>query len=81
MAVAKKKAAVDAAPKAPRAKKVVAPVVPPPYVSPFVVGNRVTHTYFGGGQVAEVSSDKLSIQFDDNTTKVIVDTFVKLQKA
>lgn len=77
MAIVKKKAETDAKPKVSRAKKVVTPVAPPPYVSPFVVGNRVTHVSFGHGEVAEVTSDKLSIQFDDNTTKVIVDAFVK----
>ncbi len=81
MAIIKKKVATDGKPKVVRAKKVPTPVVPPPYVSAFSVGNRVTHHSFGGGEVIEVTNDKLSIRFDDDTTKLIVDAFAKHSKA
>lgn len=81
MAIVKKKATPEAKPKTTRAKKVVEVVAPPPYISPFVAGNRVTHASFGNGKVAEVTDDKLSIVFDDQKTRVIVDSFVKAQKS
>jgi len=81
MAVTSKKISPVAKPKAERAKKVVVAPVQVEYVSPFAVGNRVTHTSFGDGEVAEVAKNQLSIRFDDAGTKVILDSFVTRKKS
>ncbi|WP_423415618.1 hypothetical protein RLW55_03750 [Hyphomicrobium sp. B1] len=81
MAVTSRKIAPGAKPKVSRAKKVPAQPVVMEYVSPFTVGNRVTHASFGDGEVAEVSKNQLAISFDNVGDKVILDSFVKLQKS
>jgi hypothetical protein len=64
-----------AAPKS-RGKKAEIPPPPPPYVSAFVVGNKVTHTTFGEGKVLAVDGDQLTIKFA-SAEKVILDAFIK----
>lgn len=81
MAVTSRKISPGAKPKVSRAKKVAAAPVVIEYVSPFAVGNRVTHASFGDGEVAEVSKNQLAISFDNAGDKVILDSFVKLQKS
>lgn len=89
MAVAKKKTGVGASktgatkPRLTKAAKAAAaePAPKPVYVSRYEAGHRVVHGIFGPGEVSEVAVDKLSIRFDDNTTKVILDSFVTPQKA
>ncbi len=81
MAATSKKATAAAKPKASRAKKAVAVPVEVVYVSPFAVGNRVSHASFGHGEVEEVSKNQLSIRFDDVGSKVILDSFVTAAKS
>jgi ATP-dependent DNA helicase UvrD/PcrA len=81
MAVTSRKISPGARPKVARPKKVAVVPAEIEYVSPFVVGNRVTHTSFGDGEVAEVSKNQLSIRFDDAGSKVILDSFVTRQKS
>jgi len=81
MAVTSKKIPPEGKHKTTRAKKVVVAPVEVVYVSPFVVGNRITHSSFGDGEVAEVVKNQLSIRFDDASTKVILDSFVTRQKS
>ncbi len=81
MAVTSKKISPNAKPKVQRTKKVAEVPVEVEYVSPFAVGNRVTHSSFGDGEVAEVAKNQLSIRFDDVGTKVIIDSFVTKQKS
>ncbi|MET0407260.1 MAG: hypothetical protein ABW006_02705 [Hyphomicrobium sp.] len=81
MAVTSRKIAPGAKPKVSRPKKVAAAPVEIEYVSPFAVGNRITHASFGNGEVAEVSKNQLSIQFETVGNKVILDSFVTRQKS
>jgi hypothetical protein len=81
MAVTSRKIAPGAKPKVTRAKKVAEVPAEVEYVSPFAVGNRVTHTSFGNGEVEEVSKNQLSIRFDNVGAKVILDSFVAPQKS
>ena len=51
----------------------------------FDIGDRIKHKVFGEGDVTEIngwgSTTKLTIAFDDNEgTKVIMSTYVKLLK-
>lgn len=64
-----------------RSKK-AAPVVvaPPPYVSPFKAGDKVTHAVFGPGSVTDVEGERLVIKFTGGE-KTILDGFVKAVKS
>src|SRR5690606_40798378 len=42
----------------------------------FKVGDRVSHSKFGGGSVTFVDGNKLTIAFDNGDTKRVVDSFV-----
>lgn len=55
-------------------------VAPPPYVSPFKSGDKVTHTVFGPGNVTGVEGERLVIKFSGGE-KTILDSFVKAAKA
>ena len=43
----------------------------------YTAGDRVTHSKFGGGTVALVDGNKLTITFDTGETKRVVDSFVE----
>ena len=45
--------------------------------SDFKVGDRVTHAKFGNGVVKAIDADKLTIQFNGNVTKQVLDDYVK----
>jgi DNA helicase-2/ATP-dependent DNA helicase PcrA len=45
--------------------------------SEFKVGDRVLHQKFGGGTVADVDGNKLTIEFDNAGRKRVVDSFVE----
>ncbi len=81
MAVISRKIPLGSKPKVTRPKKVAAAPVEIEYISPFSVGNRVTHSSFGDGEVAEVSKNQLSIRFDNVGAKVILDSFITRQKS
>jgi DNA helicase-2/ATP-dependent DNA helicase PcrA len=81
MAVTSRKIAPGAKPKVTRPKKVAAAPVEVEYVSPFAVGNRVTHSSFGDGEIAEITKNQLAIRFDNAGSKVILDSFVTRQKS
>ena len=46
--------------------------------SDIAVGQRVFHTKFGYGQVAEVEGNKLEIDFEHAGRKRVLDSFVSL---
>jgi hypothetical protein len=70
-----KRATVRVKPKAPA---VTAPI---PYVSPFSIGDHISHPQFGGGTVTEIDDAKLTINFASRGTKQIIDYYVKRSKA
>ena len=54
--------------------------VPIPYVSPFAIGDHITHPQFGEGTVTEIDDAKLTINFASRGTKQIIDYYVKRSK-
>jgi DNA helicase II / ATP-dependent DNA helicase PcrA len=46
-------------------------------ISDYAIGDVVTHPQFGDGTVTAVDGVKLSIEFSDGRTRVIVDDYVK----
>ena len=61
----------------PRLAAVTAPI---PYVSPFAIGDRISHPQFGEGTVTEIDDAKLTINFATRGTKQIIDYYVKRGK-
>jgi len=61
----------------PRPAAVAAPI---PYVSPFAIGDHISHPQFGEGTVTEIDDAKLTINFASRGTKQIVDDYVKRSK-
>jgi hypothetical protein len=62
----------------PRAQPVV--TAPIPYVSPFSIGDHISHPQFGEGTVTEIDDAKLTIDFASRGTKQIIDHYVKRSK-
>jgi hypothetical protein len=52
-----------------------------PYVSPFAIGDHISHPQFGEGTVAAIDDAKLTINFGSRGTKQIIDYYVKCGKA
>ena len=52
-----------------------------PETSKYAVGDQVSHPMFGGGTVAALDADKLTIEFDKGVTKQIIDYYVRPRKA
>jgi hypothetical protein len=61
----------------PKPRPVAAPI---PYVSPFAIGDRISHPQFGEGTVTEIDDAKLTIDFASRGTKQIIDDYVKRSK-
>ena len=61
----------------PHPTAVTAPI---PYVSPFAIGNHISHPQFGEGTVTEIDDAKLTINFASRGTKQIIDYYVKRSK-
>lgn len=61
----------------PKPHPVAAPI---PYVSPFAIGDDITHPQFGEGTVTEIEGAKLTINFASRGTKQIIDDYVKRSK-
>jgi hypothetical protein len=57
-----------------------AAIAPIPYVSPFAIGNHISHPQFGEGTVTEIDDAKLTIDFASRGTKQIIDYYVKHSK-
>jgi len=57
-----------------------AATAPIPYVSPFAIGNHISHPQFGEGTVIEIDDAKLTINFASRGTKQIIDYYVKRSK-
>jgi len=57
-----------------------AATAPIPYVSPFAIGNHISHPQFGEGTVTEIDDAKLTINFASRGTKQIIDYYVKRSK-
>ena len=53
---------------------------PIPYVSPFSIGDHISHPQFGEGTVTEIDDAKLTIDFASRGTKQIIDDYVKRSK-
>ena len=53
---------------------------PIPYVSPFSIGDHISHPQFGEGTVTEIDDAKLTIDFASRGTKQIIDYYVKRSK-
>ena len=53
---------------------------PIPYVSPFSIGDHISHPQFGEGTVTEIEDAKLTIDFASRGTKQIIDYYVKRSK-
>jgi hypothetical protein len=71
-----KRARVRVKPK-PRPGALAAPI---PYVSPFAIGDHISHPQFGEGTVTEIDDAKLTINFTSRGTKQIIDDYVKRSK-
>jgi len=61
----------------PHPAAVAAPI---PYVSPFAIGDHISHPQFGEGTVTEIEGAKLTINFASRGTKQIIDDYVKRSK-
>jgi PcrA/UvrD tudor domain len=61
----------------PHPAAVTAPI---PYVSPFAIGDHISHPQFGEGTVTEIDDAKLTIDFASRGTKQIIDYYVKRSK-
>jgi hypothetical protein len=57
-----------------------AATAPIPYVSPFSIGDHISHPQFGEGTVTEIDDVKLTIDFASRGTKQIIDHYVKRSK-
>jgi hypothetical protein len=55
----------------------IAPSEPVASPSGFKLADRVSHPKFGNGVVKAIDADKLTIQFNRNVVKEIVDYYVK----
>jgi hypothetical protein len=57
-----------------------AATAPIPYVSPFSIGDHISHPQFGEGTVSGIDDEKLTIDFATRGTKQIIDYYVKRSK-
>jgi hypothetical protein len=67
----------------PRRKSTLRPAIAqatPTTISAFAVGDRVAHPQFGDGTITAIESPRLSIAFDTDGNKQIIDSYVKRQK-
>lgn len=46
----------------------------------FIEGDRVTHATFGNGKVISVRGDKITVEFEENIIKEILDIFLKRKR-
>ena len=51
-----------------------------PNADKYALGDLISHPMFGGGTVVSIDADKLTIEFEGNVVKQIVDHYVKQQK-
>jgi hypothetical protein len=61
-------------------KAQAAVTAPISYVSPFLIGDHISHPQFGEGTVTEIDDEKLTIDFASRGTKQIIDYYVKRSK-
>jgi hypothetical protein len=61
-------------------KAQAAVTAPISYVSPFSIGDHISHPQFGEGTVTEIEDAKLTIDFASRGTKQIIDYYVKRSK-
>lgn len=61
-------------------KAQLAVTAPIPYVSPFSIGDHISHPLFGEGTVRGIDDAKLTIDFAGRGTKQIIDYYVKRSK-
>jgi hypothetical protein len=52
----------------------------PVAISVFAVGDRVAHPQFGDGIITVIDGPKLSITFDTQGNKQVIDSYLKRQK-
>ncbi len=51
-----------------------------PSAGKYALGDLISHPMFGDGTVTAIDADKLTIEFDGNVVKQIVDYYVKPRK-
>ena len=51
-----------------------------PAISAFALGDRIAHPQFGDGTITAIEGPRLSITFDADGSKQIIDSYVKRQK-
>lgn len=61
-------------------KAQAAVTAPIPYVTPFSIGDHISHPLFGEGTVTAIDDAKLTIDFASRGTKQIIDYYVKPSK-
>ena len=72
-----------AAPEKPRRIKTLPQAIAqatPATISAFAVGDRVGHSQFGDGTITAIEGPRLSIAFDTDGNKQIIDSYVKRLK-
>ena len=52
-----------------------------PLQTEYAIGDRISHPMFGHGTVAAINADTLTIEFEGNVVKQILDGYVKPRKA
>jgi len=57
-----------------------APAPSAPNAGRYALGDVISHPIFGDGTVAAIDADKLTIEFEGNVMKQIVDYYVKPRK-
>jgi hypothetical protein len=77
---AKKAGAASQIPRRNRALPQAIAQTKPATISAFAVGDRVAHAQFGDGTIRAIEGPKLSIAFDIEGNKQIIDSYVKRQK-
>ena len=83
MSLANSAKKTGAASEIPRGKRTLPQAIAqtkPATISAFAVGDQVAHSQFGDGTITAIEGPKLSITFDTEGNKQIIDSFVKRQK-
>jgi hypothetical protein len=77
---AKKSGAASQMPRGKRTLPQALAQIKPTTISAFAVGDRVAHQQFGDGTITAIEGPKLSIAFDIEGNKQIIDSYVKRHK-
>ncbi len=83
MSLAKSAKKAGAASRISRSKRALPQTIAPTQptiISAFAVGNRIAHPQFGDGTITAIEGPRLSITFDTEGNKQIIDSYVKRYK-